>query len=637
MKFEDLQKELVKRGYLRTRSAFPFLSLLAVSACGGGGGSSDGGGVTPSPEPEPVDPISYSGSVIKGPLEKAQVFLDYDGDGDLDDNEPWVLTGSDGGFTLEGNVPDVGFVAQTSSETVDKSSGEILDNVVLKAPSGSSVVTPATTIMKEAGITKEEVSKVLGLPEGVDPTSFNPYSADADPETALAVEKVSQQVMTTITAVSSAVEGAGADKAAAFSLALETVVEVVKDKAAAVQADPTAAVEVLDFSNATEIQAVTEKVSAKIEETGIATKADFDAVKADLDAAVTNVNTKITEVTDLSSEESMAAFAIATELKAQVKAAVEAKDDPSVTISFKDTAAIEEAQTEKAAEIKEKIESGEVVTAPEPEPNSDVIAPILKNMTALAGTNTISLIFDESLFGVPMTTDFEVFVNGIQKNITAVAISGNVINVKFQGAALTNDKTVLVNYSENAVSTGITDREGNTVGSFSKTTVFGNDLVAPSLYISALNSTFSGDESTAVTFKFTEEVEGFSASDIQLSGGSLVSLVVNPSDLTEYNAILQPNSSPTEVLTVRVRPLSFADLSGNLGSSINSLSLILSQNDPNDAGTVTEGINGFARLKAVQVPEHVNGAYLGELEWLSLSGDHDGLSFATYMDVPGYD
>jgi hypothetical protein len=120
-------------------------------------------------------------------------------------------------------------------------------------------VTPATTIMQEAGITKEEVSKVLGLPAGVDPTSFNPYSADADPETALAVEKVSQQVMTTITAVSSAVEGAGADKAAAFSLALETVVEVVKEKAAAVQADPAAVVEVLDFSNATEIQAVTAK------------------------------------------------------------------------------------------------------------------------------------------------------------------------------------------------------------------------------------------------------------------------------------------------------------------------------------------------------------------------------------------
>ena len=53
--------------------------------------------------------------------------------------------------------------------------------------------------------------------------------------------------MTTITAVSSAVEGAGADKAAAFSVALETVVEIVKEKAAVVQADPAAEIVTLDF------------------------------------------------------------------------------------------------------------------------------------------------------------------------------------------------------------------------------------------------------------------------------------------------------------------------------------------------------------------------------------------------------
>ena len=207
MNIDSLLRELSKKSRLASSSAFPFLSLLALSACGGGGTSD--GGVAPSPEPEPTDPIGYSGSVIKGPLQNALVFLDYDGDGALDANEPSVRTGADGSFSLQGTVADVGFVAQTDSTTVDKSSGEVLDNVVLKAPSGSSVVTPATTIMKEAGITKEEVSKVLGLPDGVDPTSFNPYSADVDAATALAVEKVSQQVMTTITAVSSAVEGAG--------------------------------------------------------------------------------------------------------------------------------------------------------------------------------------------------------------------------------------------------------------------------------------------------------------------------------------------------------------------------------------------------------------------------------------------
>jgi hypothetical protein len=54
------------------------LTLLVLSACGGR--SSDSGYET------------YSGSVIKGPLEKALVFLDYNGDGVL---------GADGSFSLE--------------------------------------------------------------------------------------------------------------------------------------------------------------------------------------------------------------------------------------------------------------------------------------------------------------------------------------------------------------------------------------------------------------------------------------------------------------------------------------------------------------------------------------------------------
>ena len=77
----------------------------------------------------------------------------------------------------------------------------------------------------------------------------------------------------------------------------------MKEKAAVVQADPAAEIVTLDFSKTEEIQAVTEKVSTKIQEQGIATKEDFDAVKADLDVAVTNVNTKINEVTDLTSED----------------------------------------------------------------------------------------------------------------------------------------------------------------------------------------------------------------------------------------------------------------------------------------------------------------------------------------------
>ena len=307
----------------RTRSAYGYLSLLVLTACGGGNKSD-----------APAEEFSYSGAVIKGPLQNATVFLDYDGDGILGSGEPSVLTGADGTFSVTGNVQGLGFIAQTSETTIDTSSGEILDSVTLKAPAGSSVVTPATTIMEEAGITAEEVATVLGLPSGVDPTSFNPYSADADAETALVVEKISQQVMTTIKAVSTAVESAGADKASAFSVALETVVEIVKEKADVAKANPESDAPVLDLSKTSEIAQVTAKVAAKIEETGIAAKEDFEAVKTQLDAAVSNVNTKITEVTDLTSENSMAAFAVATELNGQVKAAVEAKGDPSAVIEF---------------------------------------------------------------------------------------------------------------------------------------------------------------------------------------------------------------------------------------------------------------------------------------------------------------
>ena len=63
----------------------------------------------------------------------------------------------------------------------------------------------------------------------------------------------------------------------------------------------------------------------------------------------------------------MAAFAVATELKDQVKAAVEAEATGAevVKITFTDIAEIEKVQEEKKAEIKEKIEFREVVTKPD--------------------------------------------------------------------------------------------------------------------------------------------------------------------------------------------------------------------------------------------------------------------------------
>jgi len=208
------------------------LALLTLAACGGGDGTSSslsGSGTT-----------SILGNVVKGPLSNALVFLDYNNNGQLDLEETSARTGGDGSYTLSSSQGSVSIVALTDDSTIDSSSGSVLSGITLKAPSGSSVVSPNTTIMQETGLTAIEVAKVLGLPMGIDPTTFNPYAAGVNAAHALAVEKISQQIVSTIATFAAATEGSGASAADAFKTALSAVVEVVQAKATAIQSDPTA-------------------------------------------------------------------------------------------------------------------------------------------------------------------------------------------------------------------------------------------------------------------------------------------------------------------------------------------------------------------------------------------------------------
>ena len=158
------------------------LSLLVLSACGGGGTSIGGGS------------FSVGGRVIKGPLEGAWVSLDYD-DPTIPDSTP-VETDEFGAYTITALNNNYTVVAVTDEGTIDKSSDTTLSGVTLKAPQGASVVTPSTTLMEEGDLTADQVAEVLGLPDGVNPLSFNPFDIDETDATqvanALAVEKASQ-------------------------------------------------------------------------------------------------------------------------------------------------------------------------------------------------------------------------------------------------------------------------------------------------------------------------------------------------------------------------------------------------------------------------------------------------------------
>ncbi len=318
------------------------LALLTLAACSGGSGGQSGGG---------GGSFSVGGNVIKGPLTNALVGLDYNGDGVVDSTT--VRTGADGSYDISTSNSTYTVIAVTDDQTVDSSSGTVLSGITLKAPKGASVVTPTTTLMEEGGLTSEQVASVLGLPDGVDPTNFNPYASNVDPDHALAVEKASQQVINVVNSFAAAAEGAGASEVDAFKAALNSVAEVVKTKANKIN-DLTAseADKSLDLTSDADLTLIKTQVKTEITSTANVNSTAFNTLADDTTTAIKNVNNKIETVTDLTSDASKNIFSTTQVLADQVKTAVTAEVGNVGTgnISFTDanevnTAAINKAPT----------------------------------------------------------------------------------------------------------------------------------------------------------------------------------------------------------------------------------------------------------------------------------------------------
>lgn len=336
-----MKKRILRAAQRRAPLALTPLGLLTLAACGGGGGDgSSNSGSSGSG-------ASGGGHVVKGPLNKALVFLDYDNDGVLDAGEPSERTAADGSYTLSSSNPNFSIVAITDGSTIDTASGAVLDGITLKAPSGASVVTPATTLMKEGNLTVEQVAQVLGLPDGVDPISFNPYAAGVDAPDALAVEKASQQIMSVVTAFAGALQGAGASESDAFSAALQSIASTVQAKAAAN--------ETLDLTSTSDIAliqtALTDEVSSNSDLSAVNTTA-LNKLIGDTASAIKIVNVEIAAITDtdLTSTASKNIFSTVQVLKDQVEAAVAAEVTApgSGNIAFTEKSAVDAAAANSA-------------------------------------------------------------------------------------------------------------------------------------------------------------------------------------------------------------------------------------------------------------------------------------------------
>ena len=299
---------------------------------------------------------SVGGAVVNGPLDSALVFLDYDFDGVLDANEPNARTNSFGEYQLTSTRDLYDLVAIADDQTVDSSSGATFAGITLKAPSGAGVISPTSTLMKEGDLTAAEVAEVLGLPDGVDPLSFNPFNVDENDATevarALEVAKISKQITTAISSFASATEGAGADAADAFNTALNSVVEVVKAKAVnAKDANAAAADKIIDFTGTDDLDLIKTQVTTKAADLKGLDRATFNNLAADTTAAIRNVNTEIKAVTDLNSDATKNIFSTTQVLRDQIKdVAVARKAGQAGDITFKSADAVRTSMNNKAPE-----------------------------------------------------------------------------------------------------------------------------------------------------------------------------------------------------------------------------------------------------------------------------------------------
>ena len=319
------------------------LALLTLTACGGGGGGVTSGVTSNIPS------IIVGGSVIKGPLSNALVGLDYDGDGVVDSET--VRTGPDGSYSLTTTNNTYTVIAISDDTTIDTSSGTVLSGITLKAPKGASVVTPTTTLIEESGITIDQMASVLGLPDDVDPLTFNPYADGVDADDALSVEKISHQIMSVVDSFAGAAEGSGATEFEAFETALNSVAEVVKSKASKLNETSVSAVEkTLDLTSANDLALVKDKVTLNIAEKESVNMTAFNAIVDDTVTAVKHVTDKIASVNNISSNAAKDIFSVTQVLVDQVTKAAEAEVElqGSGLIAFKDKVSVDTAALNKA-------------------------------------------------------------------------------------------------------------------------------------------------------------------------------------------------------------------------------------------------------------------------------------------------
>ncbi len=186
------------------------------------------------------DPVKLSGTAVDGYIAGATVFADADKDGVLDQGEASTITDATGNFTLVGGTGPLVMFGGTDISTNTPFVGK------MKAPEGSLVITPLTTLVEAlvgttpgqsgtpltAAQAQAEVLEGLGLDPNLNLATFDPIAATLSTDPAqrsagAAAITAAIQIQNTIVQASAVLEGAGATETSAGAAVTAALAQAV--------------------------------------------------------------------------------------------------------------------------------------------------------------------------------------------------------------------------------------------------------------------------------------------------------------------------------------------------------------------------------------------------------------------------
>ncbi len=213
-------------------------AISLMFGCGGGSSTAVGG----------------SGKIVDGYVSGAVVVCDSNSSGTLDTDEASTTTNATGDFTF--TPACTAPLYSTGGTNVDTGLPFV---GVLKAPAGSTMVTPLTTLVS-SGMTNEQVVTALGLPAGTNVTTADPIAAGNEDlrKKTLVVQQIMQK--TTETLAKLAGDETTSTKQSIFTDVANAVATTIK---AAVVAAPNTAV-LVGAGNTVDDTLVRNSVSASV-------------------------------------------------------------------------------------------------------------------------------------------------------------------------------------------------------------------------------------------------------------------------------------------------------------------------------------------------------------------------------------